>query len=219
MASPTIEEYLETIYDIASENLPVRGARVADVMGVSAPTVADTVKRLTQQGYVTLGDGKQILLTNEGRQAAESLVRRHRLSERWLVDVLGMDWSNVHDEACKLEHALSPEVEERLAKALNRPSTCPHGNPIPGYSLQAPTGIPLDQLEVGREAILLRISPEGEKDPRLLNYLKDNGLVPGARIRMLEVAPWKGLMTVGVGETSVPMGIEAASHLRVSPAD
>ena len=219
MATPTIEEYLETIYVIAAENLPVRSARVAEVMGVSAPTVTDTVKRLIQQGYVTLGKAKEILLTDDGRQAAESLVRRHRLSERWLVDVLGMDWSKVHDEACRLEHALSAEVEERLARSLNSPSTCPHGNPIPGYDFQPPTGRPLAQLDAGREATLLRISPEGEKDSRLLDYLKECGIVPGTRIRVLEVAPWKGLVTVEVGERAAPIGIDAASYLWVLPVD
>lgn len=218
MATPTIEEYLEAIYILGAENPPVRGARVAEAMGVSAPTMTDTVKRLVQQGYVTLGDDKAILLTKEGLEAAESLVRRHRLSERWLVDVLGMDWSVVHEEACRLEHALSGEVEERLARVLNSPSTCPHGNPIPGHDPQSPAGIPLDRLESGHHAVLLRISPEGERDPRLLDYLKAIGLVPGTQIKVLEVAPWKGLMTVEVGGSTAPIGLGVASHLRVLPA-
>ena len=218
MATPTIEEYLETIYVIEAENPPVKSARVAEVMGVSAPTVTDTLRRLTRQGYITLGDSKEILLTDRGREMAATMVRRHRLSERWLVDVLGMDWSRVHEEACKLEHALSPEVEERLARTLNSPATCPHGNPIPGSGQHSPSGVTLDRLEPGAEAVLLRVSPKGEKDSRLLDYLKENGLVPGVQIRVLEVAGWNGLVNLAVGDTKMSVGTQVAAQLWVLPS-
>ena len=215
MATPAIEEYLEAIYIIGTERPPVKSARVAEVMGVSAPTMTDTVRRLAQQGYISMGEGKALLLTEKGRQAAEALVRRHRLSERWLVDVLGMDWSKVHDEACKLEHALSPEVEERLASFLNNPSTCPHGNPIPGARGTAPAGTLLSEARTGEEATLLRISSAGEKNPQFLDYLKEKGLVPGTRFKVVEVAPWTGIIRVAVGDSVVPIGIDSASQLWV----
>ncbi len=218
MATPTVEEYLEAIYIIGEESPPVRSARLAEVMEVSPPTVTDTVRRLIRQGHVALGANKEIALTDQGRGVAESLVRRHRLSERWLVDVLGMDWSRVHAEACKLEHALSPEVEERLAGTLNNPSTCPHGNPIPGTGHLSPDAIPLTEMEAGSEAVLVRVSPEGEKNGRLLDYLKENGLLPGTHLTAVEVAPWKGLVTVEVGKTKTAIGLEIAAHLWVLPS-
>ena len=108
------------------------GVRLAERIGVSAPTMTETLKRMVGQGYVVVDNRKEISLTENGREVAESVVRRHRLSERWLTDVLGLDWAKAHQEACKLEHAISAEVEERLARMLEHPSTCPHGNPIPG---------------------------------------------------------------------------------------
>lgn len=218
MATPTIEEYLETIYVLDGEQPPVRSAKIAAAMGVSAPTVTDTVKRLVEQGYVAVGTGKDLRLTESGREVAEGLVRRHRLSERWLVDVLGMDWSAVHEEACKLEHALSPEVEERLARALHYPSTCPHGNPIPGSGGEVQGGVPLAQMAIGEDATVLRVPPSGEKDPRLLRYLKQHGIVPGVRLRVIEIALWAGVVTVEVGESRrVEVSLEVASQIRAQP--
>jgi len=218
VATPTIEEYLEAIYVMESENPPVISARVAEAMRISAPTMSDTLRRLIQQGYVSTGKSKVILLTDRGREAAEALVRRHRLSERWLVDALGMDWSTVHKEACRLEHALSSEVEERLARALGNPSTCPHGNPIPGSGQELRQGVALSRVSPGEEVVLLRIAPEGERDRRFLSYLTGSGLVPGARFRVVDAAPWAGIITVSVGGVTAIIGVDAASHLWVEPA-
>ncbi|HEX9016267.1 MAG TPA: metal-dependent transcriptional regulator [Chloroflexota bacterium] len=216
MATPTIEEYLETIYILETENPPVRAGRVAESMGVSAPTMTDTLKRLVQQGFATVGGGKSISLTAAGREAAEAMVRRHRLWERWLVDVLGMDWSAVHEEACRLEHALSPEVEARLTALLGNPSTCPHGNPIPGLSREPLQAARLSEVLAGDEVVLARVTPAGEKDPRLLDYLKQVGLLPGTQLRVLEVAPWSGLVTVGIDGRTAVIGIEVAEQLHVT---
>lgn len=216
MATPTIEEYLEAIYIMQSEDDSVISARVAERMNVSAPTMADTLKRLIQQGYVTLDDRKVIVLTKKGREVAEALVRRHRLSERWLTDVLGLDWATAHREACKLEHAISAEVEERLAQALDNPTTCPHGNPIPGAN-QEPVekGTTLNRVSEGDEVIVIRVTQTAEEDPRFLDYLQRNGIVPGAELQVVEVAPWAGTITISRSGTTVPLGLQAAAHIWV----
>jgi len=219
MTSPTIEEYLETIFVLEAESPPVKSARVAESMGVSAPTMTDTLKRLVQQGYVRVGHGKVILLTDKGRETAAALVRRHRLSERWLVDVLGMDWSRVHQDACRLEHALSPEVEERLAETLDHPSTCPHGNPIPGLGTDdRGDTVPLDGVSSGQRVVLVRVSRSAEENPDFLDFLKSSGLVPGAEFTVAEVSPWAGTLTLSGGEVRTTLGLRAASHLRVRVA-
>ncbi|MBI2955149.1 MAG: metal-dependent transcriptional regulator [Chloroflexi bacterium] len=216
MTTPTIEEYIEAIYIMQSEDSVVISARLAERMAVSAPTMTDTLKRMTKQGYVVVDRRKEINLTEKGKEVAESLVRRHRLSERWLTDVLGLDWSKAHQEACKLEHAISPEVEEKLSKALDNPSTCPHGNPIPGSGKTVPKdSISLNQVSNGNEVTVIRVSQSGEEDPRFLDYLMRGGIVPGAKLKVVEVAPWAGTVTVSSGENSVSIGMQAAAHVWV----
>lgn len=216
LATPIIEEHLEAIYLMRGEDTPVIAARVADRMGVSAPTMTATLKRMISQGYVTVDERKEIALTEKGWEAAESLVRRHRLSERWLTDVLGLEWARVHQEACKLEHAIGPEVEERLARALNNPSTCPHGNPIPGFNQKAEEAVvSLDQAGRGVRVTIARVSPAAEEDPRLLDYLQATGLVPGADLEVVQVAPWAGVMTIRTAGNTVSIGMQAASQIWV----
>lgn len=220
MTTPTIEEYLEAIYIMQSEASSVISARVAERIGVSAPTMTDTLKRMIKQGYIAVDRRKEISLTDKGREAAESLVRRHRLSERWLTDVLGLDWAKAHQEACKLEHAISSEVEERLSKALDDPSTCPHGNPIPGSSYKAvPGSIPLNQVKDGDEITVIRVSQTAEEDHRFLEYLQRNAIIPGAALKVVEVAPWAGTVTVSCGDGAVAIGLQAAAHIWVQVKD
>jgi len=132
MPTQAVEEYLESIYKLNLRGGRVIAARLAEDLSVSAPTATEMLRRLRDAGYVRMGAEKEITLTDAGVAAAEVLVRRHRLSERLLTDILGMPWSRAHEEACKFEHVISPEVEARLARVLDNPSTCPHGNPIPG---------------------------------------------------------------------------------------
>lgn len=216
LVTPTIEEYLEAIYTMQGEDPPVIGARVAERMGVSAPTMTETLKRMVRQGYVSVDDRKEIALTEKGREVAESLVRRHRLSERWLRDVLGLDWSKLHQEACKLEHALSPEVEEKLAESLNHPSTCPHGNPIPGSGHRpAEEVVTLNRAKAGDEVMVARVSPSAEEDPLFIDYLARTDLLPGAELRVVEVAPWAGVVIVSRGDDTITIGMQAASQIWV----
>jgi DtxR family Mn-dependent transcriptional regulator len=211
-----LEDYLKAIYQLSEESHPVIAARIADETGVSPSTIFATLRRLAKEGYVTINRRKEIHLTGEGKKVAENIVRRHFLTERFLTDLLGLDWVKAHQEAHRLEHAISQEVEERLAKLLSHPTTCPHGNPIPGASSSpAQKTIPLNEAVDGQSVELDYITEGGERDVRLLSYLQEHGLRPGAQVHVLEVAPSLGMMTLKVGEGQFSLGIEAAKKIRV----
>lgn len=211
------EDYLEAIYDLAGSGGPVIGARVARHLKVSPPAVTEALQRLSRGGYLRLGPGKQIVLTRRGRGLAEVMARRHRLLERWLTDILGLDWIEAHEEAHRLEHALSPRVEDRLAAFLGMPSTCPHGNPIPGMGA-APArarSFPLDRVSAGSEVEVERISEEAEADRRLLEHLWQTGVRPGTRLAVREVAPWAGTVTMVSEGRTIVLGLAAAGKIWV----
>jgi len=212
--TPAVEEYLESIYKIQARGIRVIGARLAEDLKVSAPTVTEMLRRLQQEGFVTVEAGKEVVLTESGREAAEVLIRRHRLSERLLTDILGMPWSQAHDEACKFEHVISPQVEANLAKVLDYPTTCPHGNPIPGSPGGAEELVRLSQAPLGEEAILRCVEAEDEE---LLAYVERLGLLPGARVAVRGFAPLGGPLEVQVGDTVVFVGLAAAERLLVKP--
>jgi DtxR family transcriptional regulator, iron-dependent repressor len=211
-----VEDYLRTIYALEEEVQPVIAARVAEEVGVTPSTMASTLRRLEREGYLKVIRRKEIHLTTEGKQVAERILRRHFLIERFLTDLLGLDWVKAHQEAHRLEHAISQEVEERLAKLLNNPTTCPHGNPIPGEARPRPQkGIPLNQASAGKEVELEYITEGGERDTRLLGFLQDHKLVPGAKVQVMDVAPSLGIMNLKVGDDEFAIGIEAAKKIRV----
>ena len=213
------EDYLEAIYDLAGSGRPVIGARLARHLSVSPPTVTEALQRLARAGYLRLGPGKEIVLSRRGRAVAEAIARRHRLLERWLTDVLGLDWTEAHDEAHRLEHALSPRVEERLAQALGWPRTCPHGNPIPGLAGPVRTRpFPLDQARRGATVVVERITEEAEADRKLLEHLWHNEVRPGTRLTIREVAPWAGTVTADADGQTVVLGLPAASKIWVRPS-
>ncbi|MCY0888391.1 MAG: metal-dependent transcriptional regulator [Alicyclobacillaceae bacterium] len=177
-----MDAYLEAIYVLEAEGESVLSSKVADYLEVSRPTVTQTMQRLTAAGLVEVGDSKEILLTEDGRMKAESLVRRHRLLERWLTDELGLDWADAHVEAGRLEHSISPLVERQLFERLGHPTTCPHGNVIPGTGFRQPNGIPLSHLRPGDEAKVVRIVELAEEDLDLLRYFHKSGIVPSATL-------------------------------------
>ena len=186
--SEVISHYLEAIYYIRAEGELVRGARLADWLSVSRPTVTIAVRRMVRDGIVRLTARKDIELTARGLAAAEAIVRRHRIVERWMTDVLKLDWVTADLEAERLEHAISVVVEEKLYRALGRPRTCPHGNPIPGYSTMRPDELRLSALRAGEAATITRISEVAQREaPPLLQYLHDRGLRPGVTVRVDEV--------------------------------
>jgi DtxR family Mn-dependent transcriptional regulator len=168
------EEYLQTLFWLQEAKLPMTGANVARAMQLSAPTVHEMIGRLERDGYITRASNKAISFTETGLEQAEGVVRRHRLIERFLTDVLGIPWDEVHEEAERLEHAMSPVLEERMLAAIGDAKTCPHGHPIrTGTRIE---GVPLADVAVGASVTVLRFENEAED---LLHYLKDSGLEPG----------------------------------------
>jgi len=176
------EEYLQTIFWLQEAGLPMTGANVARAMQLSAPTVHEMIGRLERDGYITRGPDKALAFTEHGREHAEGVVRRHRLIERFLTDVLGIPWDDVHEEAERLEHAMSPKLEERMMAAIGDAKTCPHGHPLsPGDRVE---GVPLADVEPGAEVTVLRFENEAED---LLHLFKEEGLAPGKQGRVAEV--------------------------------
>lgn len=214
MPSATLEEYLETIYKM-SLNGEVRPTQIAESLAVSGPTVTATLRRLETAGLVTRPGGG-VALTDEGRRGAIEVVRRHRLAERFLVDALQLPWDAVHEEACLLEHAMSPRMLEALERFLDNPAVCPHGHPIPSVdgALPEPAGVPLAGLDVDSEALVVRVS---EDDDAVVSYLGSIGLVPGARVHVREIAPFEGPMLLLVSGTERAVSRQIAAHVFAEP--
>jgi DtxR family Mn-dependent transcriptional regulator len=196
------------------EKEPLRSARLADWLGVSRPTVAVGLRRMTRDGLVRMNRRKEIELTPAGMKAAEAIVRRHRIMERWLTDTLGLDWVSADAEAARLEHAVSETVERRLYEALGRPANCPHGNPIPGYSEAASGEVRLSTLGAGDRATITRVSEVAEREaPPLLGYLMKRDLTPGRDVRVEEADDIGKTLRVSVAGRDVTLSHETASKL------
>jgi DtxR family Mn-dependent transcriptional regulator len=194
----TAARYLEAIYYIAHEGEVARPGGLADWLGVSRPTVTVTLQRLARDGWVELAGDRSITLTPSGETAASDLVRRHRILERWLVDVLGLDWAAGDREASHLAHGISDEVVDRLDGHLDHPRTCPHGNPIPGRGTVPPGLVRLDRLPVGARASVVRISEVAEHEaPQLLLLLHEVGVTPGRIVTVRSPGPALGLEVEG----------------------
>jgi DtxR family Mn-dependent transcriptional regulator len=170
------EEYLQSIFWLQEAGLPMTAANLARAMQLSAPTVHEMIGRLEKDGYVRRDESKRLEFTPEGREHAEGIVRRHRLIERFLTDVLGIPWDEVHEEAERLEHAMSPVLEERMLAAIGDAKTCPHGHPIELNNRIV--GVPLADVEIGANVRILRFENEAED---VLHYLKAKGVEPGHR--------------------------------------
>jgi DtxR family transcriptional regulator, Mn-dependent transcriptional regulator len=204
------EEYLETILEIEEEGVTPIRARLVERLGLSAAAVSEQVSRLVGQGYAELLDDRSLRLTGSGRALATSIVRRHRLAERLLVDVIGLEWEKVHREADRWEHAISADVEAKLVELLGDPATCPHGNPIPGssHSVEPVVTVPLASAQPGRVRVR-RISEKIELDDRALALLAGAGLIPGAEASVVEAGA--GGVRVrggdGSGEQTVPVDV------------
>jgi DtxR family Mn-dependent transcriptional regulator len=212
----SVEDYLEGIYDLMGSGGPVIGARLARHLKVSPPAVTEALQRMARDGYLRIGPSKHIVLTKRGHTLAEVMARRHRLLECWLTDILGLDWIEAHEEAHRLEHAVSPRVEDRLATILGMPSTCPHGNPIPGMARGPGTHpFPLDQAHAGTTVIVERITEEAEADRKLLEHLWRNGVRPGTPLTVEEIAPWAGTITTVMDGRTVVLGLAAAAKIWV----
>jgi DtxR family Mn-dependent transcriptional regulator len=210
------EAYLETILEIEEEGVTPIRARLVERLGLSAPAVSEQVNRLVDQGYAELLDDRTLKLTDAGRALATSIVRRHRLAERLLVDVIGLEWEKVHREADRWEHAISADVEAKLVELLGDPMTCPHGNPIPG-SLRTTEVVPtvvLSQAEPGRVTVT-RVSERLEVDDDAMVLIARGGLIPGSAAEVLDRRDDGVLVRTDAGDRVVPEAI--ARLLWVAP--
>jgi DtxR family Mn-dependent transcriptional regulator len=190
------QEYLETLFWLFEAGLPMTGANIARAMQLSPPTVHEMVGRLERDGYITRASDKVISFTESGRSHAEAIVRRHRLIERFLTDVLGIPWDEVHEEAERLEHAMSPVLEERMLAAIGDAKTCPHGHPIDVGSRIS--SVPLADVQVGAQVTIVRFENEAED---LLHYLKSAGLDPGLAGVLAESGADDVVIETGDGDT------------------
>jgi len=216
-AHPPIEQYLEAIFNLEDEGNQVIQARLAERVGHSAPTVSEMVHRLRAAGFIEL-HGRALSLTPPGREVATSVIRKHRLAERLLTDVIGLEWHKVHAEADRWEHVISDEVEVRLAEVLGNPTTCPHGNFIPGSGGGPEPATALAEAEIGQRARLVRISAALELDPDALLYLEHNGFVPGCEATVAAKGP-DGSIVLDTGQTSIVLGEHLAKLLYAAPVD
>ena len=217
--SEVVSRYLEAIYYMWSEKESLRSARLADWLGVSRPTVTVGLRRMARDGLVRMNGRKEIELTAKGMRTAESIVRRHRIMERWLTDGLGLDWVTADAEAARLEHAVSDVVEQRLYEVLGRPTTCPHGNPIPGHSRASARETRLSMLAAGDRASITRVSEVAEREaPLLLAYLHQRDLTPGRKIRVLEADDVGKTLRVRMADRDVTLSHETASKVWAVPA-
>ncbi len=204
------------IYNMASEGRVVIAARLTEKMNVTAPTVWNTVHRMQRDGLVDISPSKEITLAPAGLAAAESIKRRHLLTERLLVDILGLDWADAHEEAHLIEHTITPRVEARITAVLGNPTTCPHGNPFPGVDpATRPKTRPLATARAGEEWTLDGINEEAEEDHELMTFYQRNGLKPGARLQVLDVAAYNSTITVRLDGRDVTLGMLAAENLRI----
>jgi DtxR family transcriptional regulator, Mn-dependent transcriptional regulator len=207
------EEYCEAIFELREDDLDVIQARIAERLAVSRPAVSEMIRRMTAEGLVTVSDG--IVLTKAGLALAERVVRRHRLAERFLTDILGLSWAEAHVEADKWEHVLSDNVESALNRMLEHPTTCPHGNPIPGSDYHESDLIALSTLGVGDAFTVTRIPEELEFTPGLLDFLEENAILPGRSGKLTASSP-DGTVTVTIEDRTIGIGAFAGARILVT---
>jgi DtxR family Mn-dependent transcriptional regulator len=214
--SVVVENYLQAIYKLKERDERVFPTRLAEVMDVSVATVVGTLKRLSKQEMVEVGKDKEVNFTTRGKELGEAVVRRHRLAERMLTELLGVAWHRAHAEAHRLEHAISPYVESKLAETLGYPKTNPFGLPIPGYSddLYQPPMKPLIETQAGEATVVERVP---EEDRLLLEFFDNSGLRPGTQLKIKELAHYKGTITLLLEgeEEEVVLGMDVAEKVLV----
>ncbi|MDQ3573180.1 MAG: metal-dependent transcriptional regulator [Actinomycetota bacterium] len=207
------EEYLQIIFWLEEAGLPMTGANVARAMQLSPPTVHEMIGRLERDGYVTRSADKTLSFTDHGREHATAIVRRHRLIERFLTDVLGIPWDEVHEEAERLEHAMSPVLEERMLAAIGDATTCPHGHPIVEGAREP--GVLLADVEPGAKVVILRFENEAEE---LLHYLMQTGLKPGLDGELASSDDEQVVVRSAAGEHAVSRSVAETVSVRADPA-
>jgi DtxR family Mn-dependent transcriptional regulator len=210
---PAFEEYCECIYELDEDDVDVIQARIAERLQISRPAVSEMMKRLEAEGLITSDDGIQ--LTDAGHRLGERVVRRHRLAERFITDILKLSWAEAHHEAGKWEHVMSDAVERAINDLLGRPTTCPHGNPIPGSNYTELESTPLAGVPVGDPFTVRRITEELEFAPGLLEFLEQSSIQPGNTGEVTASSP-DGTMTVRIDGRHVGVGAFASERILVS---
>jgi DtxR family Mn-dependent transcriptional regulator len=207
------KEYLQAIYELEEEHRQIVRARIAERLGVSAPTVAEGIRRLADDGLVAV-EGRTISLTRSGRAIAEIVVRRHRLAERMLVDLLGIPWHECHEQAEDWEKVITEEVEKALLDKLDGEPVCPHGNPIPGAQSSIPWAqlVTLADLQAGDRGTLVRLLEDVELDREVLVYFEEHGLIPPCHLELESVAP-DGTRSIRVHGRVVGLSASLADNL------
>jgi DtxR family Mn-dependent transcriptional regulator len=216
--TPTIEDYLAIIYVMERDEDEVIAARLAESLEVAPPTVTVTLKRMERDGWVALDQGKRIRLTEKGCEAARSTIRRHMLTEWMLARMLKVPWSHVHVEADQIEHTISDEIETQMRTSLNDPQLCPHGNPLPGYEYVSADWLPLTNVLAGEKVTIRRIHETAEDDPKLLEFLETNGILPGAKAKVIEILSFNQTLSLQLGEHKVVLGFPTAKFIFVEKA-
>jgi DtxR family Mn-dependent transcriptional regulator len=211
--TPTIEDYLGVIYTLDRDGEKVIGARLAELLDVSPPTVTVTLKRMIRDNWISIDKSKHIHLTPSGSKAAQSVIRRHMLTEWLLSRVLDIPWSELHAEADKLEHSISKDVEDRLAATFEDPSVCPHGNPMPGQESISSDWQALTSFAKGDTCIIKRIHEWVEDDPEVMNFLEENLILPGNIASIQEVLPFKKTIRIKIIEKLVTIGFDVADRI------
>jgi DtxR family Mn-dependent transcriptional regulator len=211
------EMYLRTVWELEEEGITPIRARLVERLGLSAPAVSETVARLEHEGLVQVAGDRTLALTEKGREIAISVMRKHRLAERLLTDVIGLEWEQVHNEACRWEHVISDAVEQRLVELLHAPTTCPHGNPIPGLAGAAPPAARVVSLaeaaKRGGCATVARISEKLQVDVAAMRFLREHGVRPGVET---EFAVDGGAVVVRSDGEWVALPEDTAEHVYVA---
>lgn len=223
----TTEMYLRTILELEEENIVALRARIAERLRHSGPTVSQTIGRMERDGLVIVSNDRHLELTEVGRKRATEVMRKHRLAERLLADVIGLDWAYVHDEACRWEHVMSERVERRLYELLEHPTESPYGNPIPGLeALGGLAGQPLARLDVNllhamdryaadSRVVVSRLAEPIQVEPELLTQLDEGGIRPGATVSLERVGEYISVRVPGI-EGALELPPEVAAHVFVA---
>jgi DtxR family Mn-dependent transcriptional regulator len=211
---PAFEEYCECIFELREDDVEVIQARIAERLQVSRPSVSEMIKRMAEENLIVVTAGK-ITLTESGEALATQVVRRHRLAERFMTDILGLSWALAHREAGRWEHVLSDEVEVAMSRVLGEPTTCPHGNPIPGTKYLPPDAVRLALLETGNSFTVSRIPEELEFTPGMLDFLEASNLIPGST-GIVQNTDTSGAMTVEVDGKTITVDSFATERILVT---
>jgi DtxR family transcriptional regulator, Mn-dependent transcriptional regulator len=213
----TVEDYLAILYVFERDGQPAIATRLAEQMRVSLPTATATVKRMVRDGWANVDDKKTIHLTTDGDQKARTVMRRHYLIELLLRRMLGVPWSRIHKEAHAIEHTISDDTLARMQQVLKNPSTCPHGNPLPGEERRVAHWVKLADFKPGERGTIRRIHEFAEDNADLLAFLERNRLMPGTRVAVSDVLPFNQTIVLDVEGKPVVLGTATAEWIYVEP--